>query len=176
MRTSKASLALCAIATTIAFSGCTSAEDHQQQLAAQKAAKAAKVKKAKAKAAYAACDEHFSKLLKALDNLNSRLDVGLNYSQYGSKVGDAKVAYDAAFKEETSSSDSGGAITCLTSVGLPAEKALNSYYKASNAWTKCFDDYACDDDTVKPKLQKYWGRAALQTERANAGLKSMEPS
>lgn len=156
----------------VAVSGCGV---DKEQVAAEKKAAAAKRERARDLKAFEACDAQFSDLLDSLSALGSRLDVGLSYSQYGDKVGDVKVKYDEAFAS-LPTDGSKGTISCLGDVGVPAEKSLNSYIKASNTWSKCFDDPVCDNDSIKSKLQTSWSRATVQTEAAKAGLAAMNPS
>ena len=61
--------------------------------------------------------------LDALDELNSRLDVGLVNADYGNYVGDISVAYnDIPFRRLPQD--------CVFNVGVPAENAFNEYIKA----------------------------------------------
>jgi hypothetical protein len=62
-------------------------------------------------------------LIAALSELNSRLSVEMPFADYGQKVGDARVAYDAL---DTTSLAAG----CVSVVGVPAEKALDVILQA----------------------------------------------
>ncbi len=80
----------------------------------------------------AQCGNAFQPLLTALRELDSRLDIGLNYSEYNERVGDVKVVYDQAVGQ-----GEGGGFDCVSSVGLPLENALQQYARASQSWSKC---------------------------------------
>lgn len=120
----------------------------------------------RARAAYAACDRALGPLLKQLRELDSRLNVGLNYDEYTTEVGDIRVVYDSVVEQADDP-------TCLTSVGIPAEEALNQYAKATGKWEECFDDIDCDTDSIEPTLRKYWDRASTAIDTAEQGLEEM---
>jgi hypothetical protein len=122
---------------------------------------------AEARASYAKCKRQIGPLLDRLHELDSRLDVGLNYDEYTTQVGDVRVEYDTAV-------DGIDDPLCLTAAGIPAETALNQYAKAANRWGECFDDLDCDTDTVEPTLRKYWDRASRAIETADEGLESLK--
>jgi hypothetical protein len=104
------------------------------------------------RAELATCNGQIGPLLTALSDLNSRLDVGLNFGSYGTGVGNARVAYDQI---DASGLDSGCALA-----GASAEKALNDYIDAYNTWNNCVNEAGCNDDSIKPSLQKDWARAS----------------
>lgn len=99
------------------------------------------------------CKDQMAGLSNALFELDSRLSVGLSFSDYSGKVADAKVAYD---KLNISSLDS----TCLSSVGGPEENAMNEYIAAYNLWNNCISDSACKNDSITTELQDHWSKAA----------------
>ncbi|MBA3429356.1 MAG: hypothetical protein H0U07_12415, partial [Actinobacteria bacterium] len=115
------------------------------------------------------CSSTFTGLLKELQSLGSRLDIGLSYDEYTNAVGDVKVVYD---QTDFAGLDD---LDCLSAAGLPLERALNQYVKASNVWGACFDDYACSNDSIRPELQKHWSKASASVELADGGLADMEP-
>jgi hypothetical protein len=121
---------------------------------------------ARARAAHAACDRALGPLLKQLRELDSRLDVGLNYDEYTTEVGDIRVVYDSVVEQAEDPA-------CLTSVGIPAEEALNEYAKAAGKWGDCFDDINCDTDSIEPTLRKYWDRASTSIDTAQQALEDM---
>ena len=118
----------------------------------------------------ATCKEEMGPLVDALGELDSRLNVGLNYDEYTDQVGDLRVEYDRV--------DFGGSdpkqLDCLTTVGLPAEEAMNEYAKAAGTWDECFDDINCDNDSIQPELQRRWSSASRKANRAQRGLDKME--
>jgi hypothetical protein len=99
-----------------------------------------------------------------LQELDSRLDVGLTFAAYGEKVGDASVAYDRIpFKKLD--------FDCTLEVGVPAEKALNLYIEANNIWNDCVSDIYCSNDSITPKLQRKWAQATRKIRQARSALK-----
>jgi hypothetical protein len=129
----------------------------------------AEEERAQALEKHAKCKQAVGPLLAELHELDSRLDVGLNYDEYTDKVGDISVAYDGA------AADIGGA-ECLAGVGVPAERALNQYVKASNVWGDCFEDINCDDDSIESTLQSHWTKASIAIDSADSGLESIKSS
>jgi hypothetical protein len=130
-------------------------------------ARAEREKRAREAAKARTCLSTFRQLTRELGDLNSRLDVGLNYDEYTTKVGDVKVAYDQTpFKQLDD-------IACLQQVGLPAESALNQYAKAAGIWDRCFDDPNCSNDQIKGQLQSHWSTASRQVRRASRGMARM---
>jgi hypothetical protein len=119
-----------------------------------------------AEESYNTCRRQIGPLLDELQELDSRLDVGLSYDEYTTHVGDARVIYDRVVDEVDDT-------TCLTEVGLPAERAFNQYVKASNKWGDCFEDLDCDPDAIEPTLQTHWDRASTLVESADRRLEAM---
>jgi hypothetical protein len=63
-----------------------------------------------------------------------------------------------------------GGLDCITDVGLPLEMAIGEYEKAYDTWQACFEDYACDVDSIDPELQTHWTKASNQIERSDSAL------
>lgn len=167
--------ALIVVACALAASGCGgSSAEEKQQAAAQAAAHKRAVKQAKMKrerqAAYEQCTATLTDLQDALTELDSRLSVGLNYENYGTKVADASVAYDRTDMSALTENPD-----CLTGVGIYLERALNQYIKADATWDGCFDDIYCDMEDVQPDMQVRWGKATRALERADVALATLEP-
>jgi hypothetical protein len=80
------------------------------------------------RAEYRRCIAALGDLKDALDALDSRLAVGLNYDEYGTEVGDIVVVYD-------NSDLTGLGHECLQRVGLKLERALQEYRKRSERGT-----------------------------------------
>ena len=99
-----------------------------------------------------ACVDSVGPFVEALQDLNSRLNVGLNQAAYSEKVGDVRVAYDRIDWTEVEA-------LCITQVGKPAEDAFNAYVRANSAWSKCLQARNCNYDKVRPRLQKEWASA-----------------
>jgi hypothetical protein len=155
----------------ILTSGDSSDDDRatSSESAARAEAQAAETRRA-AQAKYDTCQEQMGELLDSLTELDSRLDIGLNYDEYTDSVGDIRAQYDQVPFDEANDP------TCLTSVGLPAEQALNHYAKATRVWDSCFDDINCSNDSIEPKLRRYWDKASTSIDAAKDGLDSMKPT
>jgi hypothetical protein len=111
----------------------------------------------------AACKVALTPLYDELQELNSRLNVGLNLGDYGERVGDASVAYGQL---EAASLDS----ACLD-LGAKLEDALNAYIRANTTWNDCVTDTDCDNDSITPKLQAEWATATNLLGGVRAQLK-----
>ncbi len=122
---------------------------------------------AKGAAAYKACQSQVGAFLSTLHDLDSRLDVGLTETQYISRLGDIQVAYDAI--DVKGESDG-----CLVSVGVPAEKAFNTYTKAGRYWRRCIFGVDCPNSTMRAQLQVYWAKASNQLSNATRGLSALK--
>jgi hypothetical protein len=116
--------------------------------------------------AYRVCESQVGPLLTALEQLHSRLDIGLTFQEYSNRLGD-KVAYDAAPFEQQSAA-------CTSRVGVPAEAALNAYIRAYNTWNDCISDLNCSTDSINSQLQGPWATAASKLDRARAGLEAIK--
>ena len=112
----------------------------------------------------AECQQQLGGLMKALKEIDSRLDVGLTQSELNGYVGDASVEYDRARFGSLPT-------TCTLTVGVPLENALNNYIKSNNRWNSCISNFGCDVDSIDPYLQKQWAAAAKNLRRASAGLR-----
>jgi len=99
-----------------------------------------------------ACKSSLQPFSDALTELDSRLSVGLNFSDYSDKVGAAKVAYD---RLPISSLDA----TCVDQVATLEEDAYNDYVHAYNTWNDCFSKTGCTNDSIKSSLQADWSKA-----------------
>jgi hypothetical protein len=117
----------------------------------------------------AACQRMLTDFVDTVGELDSRLDIGLNYDEYTDQVADAKVVYDRIDFHGAGT----GSLDCIQQVGLPAERALNQYAKAAGTWGDCFDDFDCDTDSIQGDLQSRWTRASAQVDRASRALNQM---
>lgn len=97
------------------------------------------------------CVAAFADLTDELTELNSRLNVGLNFADYSERVGSVRVAYD---RIKFSNLDA----VCIDAIGVPEEDALNAYVRAYNTWNDCIAAAACNDSTDR-NLQMEWGKA-----------------
>lgn len=101
------------------------------------------------------CAKQVGPLVAALESLDSRLSIGMNFSDYSQRVGDAKVAYDQI---DVSALDA----TCVSLVGVKAENALNEYITAYNTWNGCVSDINCTNDSITSTLQSHWANATVE--------------
>ncbi len=87
--------------------------------------------------------------LKTLDQLESRLAVGLSYQQYFAQVSAARDTYEVLPVQKLE-------LPCLVRIGTPAEKALDEYIDAANLWRGCRAQAACVTYSIEPRLQRDW--------------------
>lgn len=102
------------------------------------------------------CRERTQPVMEAVQELNSRLDIGMNQDDYSSKVGDVKVAFDRVSSEEVSAE-------CRKAIS-ELGRAVEAYAEASAEWNDCITSSYCSE----PDLQPHWDRAASRVERASA--------
>ncbi len=112
----------------------------------------------------ARCRDQLNPLVSSLDTLRERLAVGLNYEDYLSEVRSLTTVYERVPIERL-------AVGCLTTVGTPAERALNRYREAVNTWGDCLTRVSCDSEAVEPKLQRRWALASSLLTTAQEGLR-----
>jgi hypothetical protein len=111
------------------------------------------------------CNGQIGKWITALQALNSRLNVGLTNAAYTTELGDVSVLYgQIPFKAMSAA--------CLTP-GTEAEKAMNLYITASNAWSACISSLTCSNAKVKPKLQRDWAKASSEITKAENELQAL---
>jgi hypothetical protein len=115
------------------------------------------------------CKQQLSGLDNALTDLSSLLNVGLNFSDYGTRVGNAQVAYGRTNFSDLSTS-------CVSNAGIPMENALNDYNSAAQTWNTCFQDLYCTDSSIDGELQAKWGQADGQLRQAHSGYSQVVPS
>jgi hypothetical protein len=113
-----------------------------------------------------ACAEQVGDFVTKLQELDSRLGIGLNFEHYSTNVSDTKVVYDEIAFDAMSPD-------CVSRVGVPAENAFNAYVKAYNVWNKCVGDIDCDNDSINPKLQLQWAKATGLIDRAERNLEDL---
>jgi hypothetical protein len=107
----------------------------------------------KTRTAEARCRGRLHDLLDSMDALREKLAVGLSYEGYLHDVREARFVYRGIRADRL-------AIGCLTTVGTPAERALNRYIDAANTWGDCLAVASCDTESIEPKLQRSWARAS----------------
>jgi hypothetical protein len=101
-----------------------------------------------------------------LDALRSEVAVGLTYDAYLDEVRALKSSYAEVPVERLG-------VACLIAVGTPAERALNLYIEATNAWGDCLSVATCDLGSVEPELQRRWRQGSDRLSAAQRALRAM---
>jgi hypothetical protein len=114
----------------------------------------------------AECAERFDGLIRALEELDSRLNVGLVFQDYTNRVGDIASEYGRIRFRQLG-------FSCINEVGIPLEEAVNSYIDAQNRWNECIGDFGCDIDSIEPELQRHWRDATRDIRAARQGLRDL---
>jgi hypothetical protein len=143
--------------------GALSQAEYEEQQAAEAEAEATE---AEAQRKAEKCEGQIGSLSTELEELDSRLDVGLTYDEYNTHVGDIRVEYDQV---SIKSLDVG----CLSDVAVHLEDAMNSYVKADGVWNDCLVDFDCRTDSIDPQLQGHWADAASDISDAERSLTSL---
>src|SRR5436190_1040889 len=99
------------------------------------------------------CAAAFGDLVDSLKTIDSHLDIGLTYADYGDQLGDVKAAYDDV---DLKNLEPG----CTAAIGVDAEDALNHYITAYGFWRDCIKDTACKTDSIQGDLQAEWSAAS----------------
>ncbi|MFP5389139.1 MAG: hypothetical protein ACLGG5_07550 [Thermoleophilia bacterium] len=102
--------------------------------------------------------------LGSMAKLRDDLARGLSYDDYLREVQQVRAAYARLDADKLTAG-------CLLASGGPAERAVNLYIDATNAWGDCLATVSCDTHSVEPKLQRKWARAAHQLAAAQQGLR-----
>ena len=135
-------------------------------------AEARAAERREARATYQRCRTKVSPLIESLQQVNSRLAVGLNLDEYGNRLGDAQVDYDglAGVAKRLDA-------TCIAEVAVPLEASLNEYSKVLNVWNDCIADYYCDFNEGEPndKAQAGWLKAGKKIDSARRALGQLRP-
>lgn len=111
------------------------------------------------------CRAELGDLLDAIESLGNTLAVGLDYEQYLGSVNGIRASYADVAAERLG-------IVCLGRVAAPAERAVNIYIDAANAWGDCLAS-SCDTESIEPKLQREWEGASTQLARARSALRDL---
>jgi hypothetical protein len=112
--------------------------------------------------AYAACALSLQPALDAIGALNSRLDVGLNQSEYANRVGDTKVVIDRLDRTKLTAS--------CDKVASELAAAVDMYATASGEWNDCIQSDYCSD----PPVQRYWDKAGEHVASAKRVLTAIK--
>jgi hypothetical protein len=98
----------------------------------------------------ARCEKLLKDTYSALQEINSRLDVGMVEADYTSAVGEAEAKYDQIDASDAEHNKC-GAYSSM-------RKALTQYSKASTYWNDCIvSDFCTPSDTT---LNRYWIRSS----------------
>jgi hypothetical protein len=130
--------------------------------------------RATAQAVYDDCSEAVGPLLESLQEVDSRLSIGMNVGEYNDLVGDGQVAYDRGIEDVPYDESD----TSCFAVALGLESALNLHIKAYNAWNDSVTDIDCEFEEGEPvndKVQRYWVKAGDFTDRADENLDALAP-
>jgi hypothetical protein len=101
-----------------------------------------------------------------LQEIDSRLNIGLDLDEYNTYLGDAQVTYDDLNPRTLGSS-------CVNRVGVPLENGFNEYLKASTKWEKCIQDYGCEvKGATLAELREHWSDATKRIQSADARLQN----
>lgn len=121
---------------------------------------------AEAQAAAEECEASMGDFLTELQEINSRLSVGLSYDEYGTLLGDARVVYDQIDFDAVSQD-------CTLEVGIPLEDAYNKYIEAFNIWDRCISDFDCSINEIQPEMRQEWSDATDLIQDAETGLEDL---
>jgi hypothetical protein len=177
--------ALCALA--LSASACGGGGPSEEEIAADRQALTTAIAteirrrdvvhlEAKAKKRAQTCRSHVAGFVEALRDVDSRLDVGLSYSEYSDAVGDAAV-------ERGRAGNAASAGRACARIANAAESAFNLYNGAVQTWNDCiFDDpisiydVGCTLDDIEFDLQLNWLKASDKVETAVERLESLGSS
>jgi hypothetical protein len=148
-----------AIALTLMLVACGSSGP----TAAEKKEAAERRAKAHALAVAKKCNGQLGDFLSSLNELDSRLTIGLNYNDYLNEVGDVTVVYGEIPINQLDA-------PCLGAVGVASEKALRKYTDAAEVWQDCFSEFSCENDSIDPELQVDWSAASGLLAQAQSGM------
>jgi hypothetical protein len=102
--------------------------------------------------------------LGSMAKLRDDLARGLSYDDYLREVRGVRSVYARIDADKLPAG-------CLFAAGGPAERALNLYIDATNAWGDCLATVSCNTRSVEPKLQRKWALAAHQVTTAQRGMR-----
>jgi hypothetical protein len=108
------------------------------------------------------CRRQVGALVKSMTALRSNLAVGLSYEQYAAEMHGVRAAYDKVPVAQL-------ALDCLYATAAPAEKALNEYTDAVNAWGECLAEAGCTTASIEHALQHKWRIASRYLSEARSG-------
>lgn len=160
-----------ASASSASASASASAASAEAEASASAEAEASASAEAQAQAEFDRCRRTLSPLVDSLSEIDSRLNVGMNYDEYGDRLGDTQVAYDGTVKTIRKQTPD-----CIDAA-IALENAFNAYLKVYNVWGSCIDDYYCDFSEGVPndKAQTGWAKATGAIAKAERLIRQMRP-
>lgn len=108
------------------------------------------------------CRGQLRPLLAAMDTLRTDLATGLSYDRYVSELRRVRGAHRRIRADRLQ-------LGCLVAAGAPAERAIDRYIEAANAWGRCLATAPCETASIEPRLQAEWARASKLLSAAQAG-------
>lgn len=149
------------------IAGCGGPSEEQREAAAKARADATKTEKKANEARLLArdCRGQMGDLNRSLNDLGGRLDVGMNFEDYSSEVGDISVIYNRIPFGKIE-------LECLT-VGVKGEAAFQHFSKAYDIWNECISDLYCENDSIEPELQAQWLKADRKLRQAKSDLAAL---
>ncbi|HET8863564.1 MAG TPA: hypothetical protein VFM94_09980 [Solirubrobacterales bacterium] len=112
------------------------------------------------------CRGSLADFLDSMESLNNSLAVGLSYDAYLSAVNHVRSTYAPIEADRLP-------LLCLTRVAGAAERALNLYIDAANAWGDCLATASCDSESIEPRLQRRWAAASDGISEAQENLQNL---
>jgi hypothetical protein len=139
-------LGLASLCAALALSACGGGGE---STTTAKTAAATSKQQARAKPAGDPCRRQVGGFLRSMTALRGSLAVGLSYEQYAAAMHGVRAAYDKVPVERLT-------LDCLSATGTPAERALNRYTDAANAWGECLAEAGCTTASIEHALQRRW--------------------
>jgi len=113
-----------------------------------------------------ACENELGDFLDALEEIDSRLDIGMTFTDYGGKTADAKVAHDRVNASNLTPA------ACVKAA-VAGEDALESYISAYTIWNDCIQSDYCETEYKEPELQAKWLQASRKHDKAQRLFESV---
>jgi hypothetical protein len=111
------------------------------------------------------CLSEVGPFLDSMQQIDSRLNVGMTESEFVARTGTAEVKHDQLDPHAISGA-------CLTA-GADLETALNRYAKAANKWRNCIASFSCTFHKINRYMQAQWAAASVKITRAKTQLDSL---
>ena len=112
-----------------------------------------------------ACMAQIGPFLDAMQQIDSRLNIGINEADFVSRVGTAQVNHDTIDTHAISGK-------CLDA-GVKLEKGLNAYAKAATKWSHCVSQSSCTFRKINGFEQLQWATAGLDITKAKTEISTL---